>query len=268
MRPMLAKPAENPAVTYLNNPSYVIEQKLDGERLLIEVNDQETLGFNRNGLPTEVPTSIAANFDKRAFSGKWVFDGEMLGDQYFVFDCVQAKTEIEPETQHQHRFGFLRQLMDVWNPVNIHLVPYADNRNIDKKAFFKTCEKNAEGVVFKLNIGHYRPGKRTMENLKWKFTDTVDVIVTGLNADGHAQSINIGLWHGDTYKQYVSAGGCKIPEEAVGKLSVGEVIEVKYLYATPDHKLVQPTWHKRRLDKNAAECNTDQLKYTSKAPVT
>ena len=264
MKPMLSLPMAEDVdpLMYINNPAWMEQQKLDGERLLGEVNDREVTGYNRRGDLMRVPENIAADFDKKAFTGKWVFDGEILGPTYFVFDCVQAQNAITPETPYSDRFQFLTHLMERWNPVNVRLVPHATKTN--KKAFFDTClNNNVEGVIFKLGAGRYRPGKRTMESLKCKFTTTAEVFITDLNRTG-SLGVSTAIIHNG---KQVDAGGCKLPAEAFDFVKVGDVIEVRYLYASQDHKLVQPIWIRPRFDKNAEECTTDQLKYTSKEPV-
>lgn len=270
MKPMLAQlmPEHTEAKIYLNNPAWVVEQKLDGERLIIEVNNREANGFNRKGEYTKVPDNIAANFDRKAFDGTWMFDGELLGGKYFIFDCIAAadpKTTftIYPELKHQARFDFLKTMMDRWTPTNIELIPHAEGTL--KQPFYDACFNNhAEGVVFKLNLGHYRPGKRTIEMLKCKFTTTAEVVVTELHRDGSELGVSTGIYHGT---QMVDAGGCKIPKEALEFLKEDDVIEVRYLYASPDHKLVQPIWLRPRFDKSPVECDTSQLKYTNRKPI-
>lgn len=265
MRPMLAQlmPEHTTASVYLNNPAWTLEQKLDGQRLLIEVEDREAKGYNRKGDPVKIPDNIAANFDQKAFAGKWVFDGEILGTTYFVFDCIEAVDLITPDSPHRERFDFLKDLVERWNPTNIALIPHAEGPA--KAGFFAACQVNqVEGVVFKMKIGKYRPGKRTIENLKCKFTTTADVIVTELNRDGSKQGVSTAIIHNGNK---VDAGGCKIPKDAIGLVKENDVIEVKYLYASNDHKLVQPIWVCLRTDKHPAECTTDQLKYTNKEAV-
>lgn len=265
MKPMLSKimPEHTTPQVYLNNPAWTIEQKLDGERLLIEVQDREATGYNRNGEQVKIPDNIAANFDQKAFVGKWSFDGEILGSTYFAFDCMDAVGEITSDTRHHERFDFLSDLIDRWKPVNIALVPNAEGT--DKAPFFHACESSSvEGVIFKMKIGKYRPGKRSIETLKCKFDTEADVIVTEINRGNTDRGVSIGLYQDGVR---IDAGGCKIPDEMIGAIKIGDVIQVKYLYASADNKLVQPRWVKPRPDKYALDCSTDQLKYTCKEPV-
>jgi bifunctional non-homologous end joining protein LigD len=271
---MLAQkiPDALPPDFFLDHSEWTVEQKLDGERLLIEVKDREPQGINRDGKKTTIPTSIAANFDSKAFDGHWVFDGEILGETYYVFDVVEASAINEDGTEtpfihrklpHQERFIFLRDVVKRWKPTNINLVPNADGEG--KRTFYYAClDANTEGVVFKSKKGAYEPGKRSGNTLKCKFVDTAEVVVTELNREGKELAVGTGVFHDG---KMVDAGGCKIPEEMVGKIKEGDVIEVRYLYATPSHKLYQPSWVKPRPDKKVTDCHTTQFKYASKKAI-
>lgn len=249
---------------FITNTYWAVQQKMDGIRLLIEVKDREPIGYNRNGNRVKIPDNIAANFDQAAFTSKWVFDGELVGDTYYIFDCLQAGEGLNFKTPQLERFSFLKSLMLKWKPKNIELVPYALNENSKREFFRKALEENKEGVIFKYVKGPYKPGSRSKDTLKFKFIETADVVVTELNRENKKQSIGIGLYNSEG--NLVEVSGCKIPEEAIDNISVGDVIEVKYLYATKDDRLYQPVWVKIRTDKSAVECTTKQLKYTDKSP--
>lgn len=268
MKPMLSQvlPTHRTPQSLIDDPDWIIQQKLDGERLLVEIKDRECVGFNRQGIATHVPTHIAAEFDNKGFSTPWTFDGEIVGDKYYLFDCLKAAEQVNTRTPAGRRFDLLKGLFKYWHPTNVAIIPYAEGK-FDKVEFFDKCFVNhAEGVVFKHTQGTYTPGARTMASYKHKFVETADVVVSELNREGHEQGISIQLF--DSSGEPVHVGGCKIPAEAVGRLQIGDVIEVKYLYASENDKLVQPTWVRPRFDKTANECKTSQLKHTSKEVIT
>ena len=123
--------------------------------------------------------------------------------------------------------------------------------------FDKLREENAEGAVFKRIGAPYSPGRPNSggDQLKYKFVETASVIVNAINA---RRSVAIAVWENT---RLVSAGNVTVP---AGQLipQVGDVVEVRYLYAMPGSgSLFQPVYLGVRDDIAAAECTRDQLKF-------
>jgi len=121
--------------------------------------------------------------------------------------------------------------------------------------------ENAEGVVFKRCEAAFTSGRPNSggDQFKFKFVETASVIVLKLN---QRRSVAIGLW-GDA--KLVPAGNLTIPVDQPVP-DVGDIIEVRYLYAIPGSgSLFQPVYLGPRDDIAAAECCRDQLKFR-KAP--
>jgi hypothetical protein len=87
---------------------------------------------------------------------------------------------------------------------------------------------------------------------------TVDCIVTGVRVEGR-DNCHVSLIDGD---QLVEVGSCAM----LGKppVVVGQVVEVRYLYADTNRRLVQPAFLRVRDDKPAVECTIDQLVFTNR----
>lgn len=258
-KPMLCQKPSKPIEYYLNSEHWAVEQKLDGERLLIAVKDNTPEGYNRNGQRVKITDSIAACFDRNGFSSEWIFDGELVGGKYVIFDCLQAGGKWRLNDPYEQRRVFLETLLPKWEPPTIHLNPKANN----KHTFYETCKQHkVEGVVFKHLEGKYRAGSRSYSFVKHKFTKTADVEVMQLNRDGTKLGLTVGVYVDGKLQE---CGGCKLPPELVGEVDVGTVIEVNYLYATLNDHLYQPTWSRIRKDKNRSECTLDQFEYTDRS---
>jgi ATP-dependent DNA ligase len=108
--------------------------------------------------------------------------------------------------------------------------------------------------------GGYHPGERTTDSLKAKFTETADCIVLEPRREGKL-STSVGLFHDG---ELIDIGSVKMRDEDLDKIKPGDVIEVRYLYATLDYRLYQPVWHGFRDDKSPDECTTEQLKFVNK----
>lgn len=71
---------------YLTSDVIAVSQKFDGRRLMIIVDDNDVIGISRSGDRTNVPEHLEIAFSK--IQPKWVFDGELVGNTYHVFDLI------------------------------------------------------------------------------------------------------------------------------------------------------------------------------------
>ena len=103
----------------------------------------------------------------------------------------------------------------------------------------------------------YTPGRPNSggTQLKHKFTATLSAVVAKLNAQRSVELRLVGK------AGWVTAGNVTIPPNHKVP-AVGDVVEVRYLYAFPESGvLYQPAYLGRRTDIEAAECMTAQLKF-------
>jgi len=264
--PMLARQLNGDIDTYALDSQYVFEQKIDGKRSVVVVENGKATAYNRQGLETSMPSSAANEFDGPAFKGTWVFDGEILGHVYWVFDviaCPGAEGTVTDlrDLALSARRQFLEQVFEQWHPDKVQLVRQ-EFIDVRKSMLVKKVHDNGgEGVVIKHLSSRYESGVRSHSWLKAKFTETHEVVVTELNRGGKDLAVTIGHYHNG---ELLEAGGLKIPPKQIDKIQVGSVVEVRYLYATADHKLYQPVFLRRRGDKLPTECTTLDIKYTDR----
>jgi len=267
--PMLARPFEGDVDEFILNNDWVFEQKIDGKRALIHVRDRVATAYNRKGEETNLPETVQGAFDIKGFDGYWIFDGEILDHDFWVFDVIACPgaeggvTDLRDLAFSQRR-QFLEGLFDTWNHKHVRLVrqEFVDVRK--SMLLKKIHEEGGEGVVIKNLTGRYQPGKRSHAWLKLKFTATHEVVVTGLNRGGKDLAVDIGHFHEG---EMIDAGGLKIPEAIIESVRVEDVVEVRYLYVTEDHKLYQPVFLRKRDDKTPEDCTTDGLQYTNRRVV-
>lgn len=270
---MLCRPVEPDKMDrYVCDDDWLAQQKLDGQRVLASVVDGDVKAYGRdgsrraNGIPAGVSRGLA-----RLAHGTWWLDGELLGDVLWLFDLPAAMVSARPENpsvrlEHpfEERYFVLHQLMkDYWRPgPHIRLLPVAEG--IDEKVALvrDVYLSEAEGVIFRHRDGCYAPGVRAERTLKAKFTNTVDAVVTALRVEGK-DNCAVAVFDGNGTE--VDVGRCKL--EGKPPVAVGDVIEVKYLYAATPSKprLVQPRLLRVRDDKPATECTLDQLRFTDKS---
>lgn len=265
LKPMLAdRWSEATALKHLLSDEWWCEQKLDGNRIMVEVEDHNVTFYNRKGDRTQVTGPVAKLFGELS-QGPWVFDGELCKERFHVFDLPIAGEVITPRTPFETRRQALELAFEHWSPDQrfINLVSTKKTPH-DKLALYERAKaEGAEGVMLKDKAGIYLSGKRYSRMRKCKFVHDVDCVVIATGLDGKA-NMSLGLYN---YKgELVSVGECTALAGDGAKIAPGDVVCVKYLYAVDPRKprLYQPTYPKIRVDKSALECTINQLHFTDK----
>lgn len=249
---------------------FVMEQKLDGHRVILRIQDGlSPLALTRNGNPYTkgLPADLFQGFPP----GRWALDGEWIaphsgGDGvYWVFDLLDANGMVNHSTTLDDRRAILEAFFDLGlNNPKIRLVPQAKTEE-EKRALVAKCRSmGAEGVMVKARTGTYKPGMRSREIFKAKFVETADVVVMALRDDGK-DSVRLGAYDANGLNLIDVGRASLIGKEKAGAFSVGDVLEVRYLYMGAGERLFQPTILKRRSDKRAEECGIGQFKHVSKS---
>lgn len=248
--PSLPTAITNPT-KYLNDPNYLISQKIDGRRLVAGVRDRKPFAYNRSGDSLTLPPHLDEIL-KRRFPGSWLFDGELIEKDYYIFDVLEFPGGKLTNNPYSERLQLIESILSEGQIPLLHYVP---SYGLNKHQFFERCQRdNYEGVVFKRINAPYSPG-RTKSQLKFKFTHTVDCVVLATRSDDK-DNLTLGL---DDGTKMVEVGRVSALTGDGGKVTIGDVVEVTCLYVTEDDKLYQPTKPKLRQDKYPDECDILQL---------
>lgn len=258
----LLNPIEETDVMRLcHDPSYAAQEKMDGERRLLENKANTVHGINRKGLYvalTEPVVQAALTLPESRF----VVDGELIGDVLHIFDVLENASGDVTHLHYRKRLELLHEWFES-PPVRdgIVLVPTAST-TAEKLALVERVRKNGgEGVVFKNLDAGYTAGKPNSGGnaLKFKFCETCSALVRGVSSE--KRSVGLELYeNGDR----VSIGNVTIPaNHAIPE--VGDVVEVRYLHCFRGGSLFQPVYLGKRTDIDAAECTVAQLKYKQDA---
>lgn len=256
--PQLLNPVEEDEVNRLVvDPSWCFQPKFDGRRLLIQKTNREVIGINRKGLIVSLPECLVHAV--LLCSGDFILDGEAVGLVYHAFDLLElngANTRLNP----------LRlRIQALWQRIDPRGHPYLVPAQsawtaAEKQALLQSLRRsNQEGVVMKHIGAPYEHGRPNTGGpaLKHKFYATLSAVVIGLN---QKRSVEIGLL---SQEGWVSAGNVTVPP-SYGWPKVGDVIEIRYLYAFPESGAVyQPVYLGLRADVEASECRVGQLKFKS-----
>lgn len=232
------------------NDSWWAQEKQDGKRMLIQKTDQLT-AINRRGLSVGAPDAMLAA--AKSINREFLIDGEAIGDNLLAFDLLMLDSEDLKAKPYRERFELLKNM---GFSGAIEVVKTAKTPKEKQALHNKLKQANAEGLVLKNPEAAYTAGRPNSggTQLKFKFYDTVSVIVSKVN---NKRSVAMMVYDN---KQEVNVGNVTI---AVNKdiPTVGDVIEVRYLYAYKGGSLYQPTFLEVRTDITPEECVIKQLKY-------
>lgn len=236
------------------DPQWVMQEKFDGRRLMLRKVGASVEGINKLGLIVGVAAPIAAA--ARALPGDFVLDGEVIDDTLHVFDLLSYDGFDLREQAYGDRYLTLTHLIDVAGPAtHIHYVDCWSDGHDKAEQLAQLRERNAEGVVFKRSDAPYRPGRPNSggTQLKLKFVATISAMVTSVNQQ---RSVGVSLLDGDDWR---AVGNVTVPANQ-NRPQMGDVVEIRYLYAADGGALYQPVLLGVRDDVEPAECVVAQLK--------
>jgi len=253
--PQLLNPvSEEEVEDLLDDDQFLIQQKVDGKRLMLRKENRVVTGINRRGLACGLPETIVRS--AQALPGDYLIDGEIIGETYHAFDLLEHDGTYRARG-FKDRIVALLNLLASGQAPSFQFVAPIHGKPMKRRMFESWREDGQEGVVFKRINAPYIPGRPASggDQLKFKFVATASVVVTGVNGK---RSVRLGLHDGQCL---VPAGNVTIP---VGREipKAGDFIEVRYLYAFPESgSLFQPVYLGVRDDITLEECSTAQLKF-------
>jgi len=238
----------------IRDDCYLMQPKVDGKRLLLRKESGVITGINRKGIACGLPENIIA--DAKLLHGDWLIDGELVDSTYHAFDLLEHNESYRAEPL-RNRLVALFNLIASSQVSGIQLVASYTREEVKRRFLERSREENLEGVVLKDMTSSYIPGRPNSggPQRKLKFVESSSVVVTGMNGK---RSVKIGVIDGE---RIVSCGNVTIP---LGSdiPEVGEIIEVRYLYAFKESgSLFQPVYMGLRDDLDEKDCTVNQLKW-------
>lgn len=252
----------------LNDEDWMMQEKYDGERQMLAVkNEEEIVLANRKGLEIATPPSLKeAAIALFKSTGAFTVDGERMGSAFVVFDVLVWKgVDVTAEPANYRisladleELSYSSQLNE--NSIGLYKLRTIPGHDIEaKKEFFNELkERNAEGAVFKQTKSEYHAGRpsRLGSALKEKFVKTASVIVTATHKSKRSVSMGVLTEAGEI----VEVGNVTIPSNKDIPV-VGDLVEVRYLYAYEQGSLFQPVYLGKRGDIDREACVVAQLVY-------
>jgi len=234
---------------------FLMQEKFDGKHILLGKQNGKVTAINRKGLEcgiSQVLYLCAASIPDADF----LVDGEAIGDKLMTFDILMFNGKDLRPLPYKERLQRLSEHFGK-NPF-ISMIPSALTHEHKGDMFDRLLAANAEGVVFKDKTAPYSAGRPASGGpaLKFKFVTTGSFFVDGIN--DNKRSVVLGVLKTDGEARLV--GSCTIPPNKKIPL-VGDVVEVRYLYAFSEGSLFQPVFLGVRDDLEVADCPESQLKY-------
>lgn len=217
------------ASAFLSDDSFCAQEKLNGERMLVEKAGESVWAFNRQGDAKALPETVEAV--ALTSGADFILDGEWIAGEFVAFDVLSINGADVTALPQASRFAALAEVSP------FRLVRQALGE--DKADLLESVRaEKGEGLVFKLRDAAYLDG-RTDAGVKFKFWKSASFIATDLDiAKG-----TVGLG---------SFGRCAFPFAGVWP-KVGEIVEVRYLLITKAGKLSQPAFLGVRRDLTAVD---------------
>lgn len=256
-------------VALVENDHWIAQQKMDGARAIVHVTS-DGIDFYQRGAKPLVMSACAVWFDELreqiSALNLWpdtILDCELVHQEgmLWIFDLIRENGKDLAKVGYALRRFQLENLIGLPKPEirMVGLLPEAAGTIEKGELLQKVIIKGCEGVVFKKFDGHIEPGVRSKTQLKAKVFKTADVVVTGRNTGG---ALNATLSAYDGAGNLVEIGACSmIGKEHIKPVEIGDVIEVRYIYATaPSMRMYgPPSMTRHRDDKSAEECLVSQL---------
>jgi bifunctional non-homologous end joining protein LigD len=246
---------EERVLSLMNDDNWCMQEKQDGRRLLIQKRGSNITGINKKGNTIGLALPV---FDVvKGFDADVTIDGEAIGDNVYAFDLIELDGVDIRSWPYRERLAALMNLLFSVQQRVIKLVETAFTTTQKLDLMKRLREGKREGVVFKHIHAAYTPGRPNSggNQLKHKFVATLSALVSKVNMQ---RSIGISLLGKNGWQV---AGNVTIPANH-NIPRVGEVVEVRYLYAFPESDvLFQPVYLGKRDDVEAVECTVAQLKY-------
>ncbi len=224
--------------------AYVMQEKIDGERLTITIDNQGIRGFNKRGEQAALSPWLFEQM-KHLPERPWKFDGEYCGSSYVIFDLMQTPRAGLSEKPFVERIQMLDMMIEAWGIHKIQAVRTWTEPREKLKGYMQVAVENGEGLVFRPKDAnaHYEG-----QIYKHKFRNSVDAVVLG-KTEGKG-SVEVGVYDGDDMH---SLG------KVTGDAEVGSVVEVSYRRLSASRKMIEPVFVRVRQDKFPFSCTMEQL---------
>jgi bifunctional non-homologous end joining protein LigD len=225
------------------NSEFFMQEKMDGERRLIQRTGDKVIGINKKGQEVPLPVSIVSAVYSLT-EDQVLLDGEQMGEVYHAFDLLEASgsnLRSDPYIERLNNlFAVAANTFGESEHPNFRTVLTFTKEPSKRKGFQRIQDAKGEGVVFKDRTAPFSPGKPNSGGPQLKFKFTASATCQVLARNGAKRSVQLAV--GTTSGALTEIGNVTIPANFAVP-GVGALIEVQYLYAYPNGgSLYQPVY--------------------------
>jgi len=256
LQPQLLNQIDDEALeASLQDPAMCMQQKEDGERIMVSCRVSNVMASNKLGFTRPLPQSVIDAILSLPCH-EVVLDGELVGAQFRVFDMLSLNGNCYRAHGYGDRYAKYLAFLSMFQSPALSLVEGWFEQDDKRKHFKRIKLENGEGVVFKDIHARSSPGRPNSggAQLKFKFTESVTCIVDRVS--DLRRSISLALL--DERGIPALVGNVTVP---VNKIipAVGDLVEVRYLYRYENGSLFQPVLLGARTDIALHECTLSQI---------
>jgi ATP-dependent DNA ligase len=229
---------------------YIMQEKIDGERLIVSVGKEGIIGHNKYGEEIPFPTAIKNALLSIDRKDEWVFDGELFQGKFCIFNLIEAPGQIMNGDVKLKLDSLEIIVKTLDDPVIEYVKYYADEPM--ESVFAKLMVDKAEGVVFRYIKDHFSLSR-------YKFRNEIDCIY--ITEDGEGEVL-FGVFNDDGGLIEVThlLDSAFSPRELQDlRSSQSAVVTISCLKISRNNKLVRPQLARVRHDKKQKDCNTKQF---------
>ena len=255
------------AAARLLDPAYAVQQKFDGERILIHVEKHSVTAYNRNGLATSISKDILSEAKVFTPLAPLMFDGEWIRKikSFYSFDLLELDGTNLRTQKFIDRIGLLAEILQPGTTSLIHAARTELAETGKIALLTQIRDSNLEGIVLKRLAGVYL-ARREPSDYKHKFTHDASFIVLRRNQKA---SVDLGLY--DENHNLIEVGSVKVRNSYFDLHVVeGTVLDVRYMHAFRDTNLIyQPRMIRIRKTNEVKpdDCLLSQLRYKAVNPI-
>jgi bifunctional non-homologous end joining protein LigD len=250
---------EDASDRYVNDDAYMAQPKEDGVRMMVVHTSDGPVALNRSGVPTGAPAAVLTAVATLPVGAH--LDGECVGEQLRVFDCLHSGVADLRTQDTETRYEAASTLVAAARSGAVSLVPTTRTQAEKRAMVAQVRAADGEGVVFKRKRAPYTPGRPASggDHIKLKFWKTATCRVAP-SPKARANKNSIALEVRNEAGVWTPIGNVTVKANQAAPQS-GAIVEVKYLYAFPGGSLFQPELKMERTDVGEEACLMNQLKY-------
>ena len=247
------------------DPNYGVQQKFDGERILLHVERTSVTAYNREGRPYDTMAKDILTEAKRFSTfAPLLFDAEWIREikSLYCFDLLELEgIDLRPD-KFIDRIRHLTRAFTHHETFLIHQARTEVEQKGKVALVTQIWDLNLEGIAAKRLDSSYFIG-RSPQNYKYKRTHDASFLIIRRNKKA---SVDLALV--DDNNRLIEVGSVQIRDKRFERVKEGTILDVRYMHAfRKTNHIYQPRMLRIRDDLKPDSCLLSQLRYKAANPI-